>query len=327
MFNALVLQQQQDIVHAQVQELDESQLPAGDVLVQIHYSSFNYKDGMILKGLGKLVRNYPHVPGIDFAGCVEQSSNPAYQAGDKVLVTGWRVGETHWGGFAQKARVSADWCLPLPTGLDCRQAMMLGTPGLTAMLALMAMEREGLAPGEGKVLITGASGNVGSLAVALLANLGYQVEASTGKLSASAMLQTLGAKKITARLTSKPENQPALGPKRWIAAMDTVGGPALAHILSHLELQGMVAAIGLTGGNQFCTSLLPFLLRGVKMLGIESATCPIKTRKIAWERLAHEMPLQKLEAITQVHSLEELPRLAEAILAGELMGRCLIDVN
>ena len=324
MFKALLMQQNQNKLLAQVQELDEAQLPEGEVQVRVQYSSFNYKDGMILKGLGKLVRTYPHVPGIDFAGTVEESTSPDYPVGSHVIVTGWRVGETHWGGFAQKARVSADWCMPMPDGMDCRQAMMLGTPGITAMLGLMAMELEGLKPDQGKVLITGASGNVGSLAVALLSNLGYSVEASTGKTAAFAMLQALGAAKVTARLLTS-QDHPPLGPRRWHAAMDTVGGDVLSHIISHLEPQGMVAAIGLTGGNQFCASLLPFLLRGIKMLGVESANCPVEIRKIVWQRLMQEMPLQKLEPITQSYALEELPALAEKILKGKLQGRTIID--
>ncbi|MEW5726611.1 MAG: MDR family oxidoreductase, partial [Pseudomonadota bacterium] len=301
---------------------------AGDVTVRIDYSTLNYKDGMILNGLGRLVRQYPHVPGIDFAGTVDASDNPAWKPGDKVILTGWRVGEIHWGGHAQKARVKGEWLVPLPAGLTTRQAMALGTAGLTAMLAVMALEEHGLSPdGQGEVLVTGAAGGLGSVAVTLLARRGYTVAASTGRADQHDYLMSLGAQVLVDRAElSGGAAKPLLG-ERWLGCVDSVGGPTLAAVLAAMKLHAPVASCGNAGGVELNTTVLPFLLRGVNLLGIDSAQCPTPRRVAAWDRLAREMPLDLLESMTTEAGLADLPELGARILKGEVRGRVVVNVN
>ncbi len=326
-FKALLLEERDGKVSASVQDLADDRLPEGDVTVAVEYSSLNYKDGMAIKGLGKLVRKYPHVPGIDLAGTVLASQSPAYKPGDKVVLTGWRVGEWHWGGYAQKARVKADWLLPLPQGLSTRQAMALGTAGIAAMQAVMVLEEHGLKPDQGEVLVTGAAGGVGSLAVLILAARGYRIAASTGRKELHEYLKDLGATTILdrAELDSPPARP--LDVERWVGCIDSVGGTTLAHVLTQMKYRCSVAAVGLAGGNKLETTVLPFLLRGVNLLGIDSAMCPVERRREVWARLAADVPRDKLERITRIAALADLVQLANDILNGKIRGRVVIDVN
>jgi acrylyl-CoA reductase (NADPH) len=326
-FQALLLEESGGKVNATIQSLGDDRLPAGDVTVAVEYSDLNYKDGMIIKGLGKLVRQYPHVPGIDMAGTVLASDNPAFKPGEKVVLTGWRVGETHWGGFAQRARVKAEWLLPLPAALTPRQAMAMGTAGIATMQAVMTLEEHGLAPDKGEVLVTGAAGGVGSLAVMILAKLGYRVAAVTGRADQHDRLKALGAASIIDRQEfSEPSGKP-LESERWAGCVDAVGGTTLARVLAQIKYRCSVAAVGNAGGIKLDTTVLPFLLRGVNLLGIDSAMCPVERRRQVWARLARDLPLDKLDACTSVAPLADLPRLADEILAGRIRGRVVIDVN
>jgi acrylyl-CoA reductase (NADPH) len=326
-FKALLLEEQDGKVKAAVKTLESTALPEGDVTVAVEYSSINYKDGMVIKGLGKLVRKYPHVPGIDLAGVVLESASSAFQPGDKVVLTGWRVGETHWGGYAQRARVKAEWLLPLPAALTTRQAMAIGTAGIAAMQAVMALEEHGSRPEAGDVLVTGASGGVGSLAVLLLARLGFQVTATTGRADLHDHLRALGAHTILDRHElSEPSTRP-LESERWAGCVDAVGGVTLARVLAQTRYRCAVAAVGNAGGIKLDTTVLPFLLRGVSLIGIDSAMCPVERRKQVWARLARDLPLEGLDRITTVAPLTELPRLADDILGGRVRGRTVIDVR
>lgn len=327
MFNALVVNNADSVISAAVEQLDESRLPAGNVTVAVEYSTINYKDGLVVTGGGGLVKHYPHVPGIDFAGTVLESAHAACKAGDRVVLTGWRVGEIHWGGMAQKARVNGDWLVPLPEGLGTQDAMAIGTAGFTAMLAVMALEDHGLTPAAGEVLITGAAGGVGSVATAILAKRGYQVTASTGRAETHDYLRSLGASSVIDRGPfADPATRPLEG-ERWAACIDSVGGNALARVLAQTRYGGAVAAVGLAGGAKLDTTVIPFLLRGVCLLGIDSVMCPITRRREAWARLQADLPLQQLRAMTSVASLAEVPRLASEILAGRIRGRVVVDVN
>lgn len=327
-FRALLLTENEGKVSASLETLDQSRLPAGDVTVRIDYSTLNYKDGMILNGLGRLVRQYPHVPGIDFAGTVEESSNPAWKPGDRVILTGWRVGEIWWGGFAQRARVKGEWLVPLPDGLSTRQAMALGTAGLTAMLAVMALEDHGLTPEtDGEVLVTGAAGGLGSVATAVLAARGYRVAASTGRADQHDYLRRLGAATLVDRVELAGGAAKPLLTERWAACVDSVGGPTLAHVLASLRLHGAVASCGNAGGVELSTTVLPLLLRGISVLGIDSAQCPTPRRIEAWQRLAAEMPKDLLDQMTTEATLADLPALGAQILKGQVRGRVVIDVN
>jgi acrylyl-CoA reductase (NADPH) len=329
MFKALVVEKDDEgNVHAAVRELDESALPEGDVTVAVEYSTVNYKDGLCMSpGGGGLVKSYPHVPGIDFAGTVEASSDPRYKPGDKVILTGWRVGEIWWGGYAQKARVKADWLVPLPDGLTTRQAMAVGTAGFTAMLAVIALEDHGLKPGNGPVLVTGAAGGVGSVATAILANLGHEVAAVTGRPEAEEYLRGLGASQIVPRAElSEPSKKP-LERETWAGCVDAVGGVMLARVLAQLKYGCSAAAVGLAGGAKLETTVIPFLLRGVNLLGIDSVMRPYEDRVRAWERIARDLPMDKLEAMVQPAKLEDLPELGAKILKGQVRGRVVVDVN
>ena len=328
MFRALVLEKEGDAAVAHLRELEESALPAGDVTVAVEYSTLNYKDGLALSANGGgIVRSYPHVAGIDFAGVVEASSDGRYKPGDKVVLTGWRVGEVHWGGYAQKARVKADWLVPLPGGLTTRQAMAVGTAGFTAMLAVMALEEHGLTPAKGEVLVTGAAGGVGSVAVAMLARLGYQVAAVTGRAETELYLRDLGAARIVARAELAEVVKRPLESETWAGCVDAVGGAILARVLGQMKYGGSVAAVGLAGGVSLPASVIPFLLRGVNLLGIDSVTVPYERRVKAWARVVTDLPMAKLEAMVRTAGLGELPALGEAILKGGVQGRVVVDVN
>jgi len=326
-FQALVLHEADGKVAPRIETLDEAQLPEGEVTVAVEYSTLNYKDGMVLSGIGRLVRTYPHVPGIDFAGTVTQSADGRFKPGDKVVLTGWRVGEMHWGGYAERARVKADWLVPLAAGLTTRQAMAVGTAGFTAMLAVIALERHGLKPGAGEVLVTGASGGVGSTAVALLAKLGHQVVASTGRLAEGDYLKSLGAGELIDRATLSEKPARPLDRERWAGAVDAVGGNTLATVLTQLKYMGSVASCGLAGGSDLPATVIPFLLRGVNLLGIDSVMCPMGPRLEAWQRLARDLPLDKLESMIEEVPLAGLPALASKILAGGIRGRTVVKVG
>lgn len=327
-FRALLLNENEGKVSASVETLSADRLPPGDVTVRVDYSTLNYKDGMVLKGLGRLVRSYPHVPGIDFVGTVEASDHPDWKAGDKVILTGWRVGEVWWGGYAQYARVRGEWLVPLPKGLSARRAMALGTAGLTAMLAVMALEDHGLTrESEGEVLVTGAAGGLGSVATAILARRGYRVAASTGRPEQHAYLKDLGASVLVDRAELAGGVAKPLLAERWAGCVDSVGGATLAHVLASLRLHGAVASCGNAGGVELNTTVLPLLLRGISVLGIDSAQCPTPRRIAAWNRLAAEMPLDLLDAMTVEAGLSDLPALGGDILKGQVRGRVVVDVN
>ncbi|QDU95881.1 MDR family oxidoreductase [Lignipirellula cremea] len=327
-FHALVVEKTDEAtVSATVQSLTEEQLPAGEVTVAVEYSTVNYKDGLCLQPKNGLVRQYPHVPGIDFAGTVESSVDSRYQPGDKVVLTGWRVGEIHWGGFAQKARVQADWLVPLPEGLSTRQAMAVGTAGFAAILAVMALEDHGLQPDQGEVLVTGAAGGVGSIATAILGNLGYQVAAVTGRPETADYLQSLGASRIVAREEIDSVSRRPLEAETWAGCVDAVGGEMLARVLGQMKYGASVSAVGLAGGASLPASVIPFLLRGVNLLGIDSVMQPYENRLRGWLRIANDLPLEKLDAMIRPARLADVPALAADILKGQVQGRIVVDVN
>lgn len=310
-----------------VRTVDEAALPSGDVTVAVAWSGLNYKDALVLKGLGRLVRQYPHVGGIDLAGHVIASESPHYRVGDAVILTGWRVGEIHWGGYGETARVKAEWLLPLPEGLSLRQSMALGTAGLTAMLALLALEDAGLtADTAGELLVTGASGGVGGLAVAVASRCGYRVTASTGRLDEAPRLKALGAADVIDRAALSAPERPLLG-ERWGGCIDSVGGDTLAHVLAALRLHGAVASCGNAGGVALNTTVLPFLLRGITLLGIDSAQCPVPLRQRAWARLAQCLPGSVIDSVVDEIGLDELPAAADRILAGQVRGRLVVRVR
>ncbi|MDO5704865.1 MAG: MDR family oxidoreductase [Paracoccus sp. (in: a-proteobacteria)] len=328
MFRGLLLtQDEQGHAQARITDLTESDLPEGNVTVAVDYSTINYKDGLCLSPSGGgLVRHYPHVGGIDFAGRVEASDDPRFAAGDAVVLTGWRVGEIRWGGYAQKARVPADWLVPLPEGLTTRQAMAVGTAGFTSMLAVLALEDHGLAPDQGEVLVTGAAGGVGSVAVAILSQLGYQVAAVTGRSDTESYLRDLGAARIIPRAELAETVKRPLEAEIWAGCIDAVGGPMLARVLGQMRYRGSVAAVGLAGGAGLPASVIPFLLRGVNLLGIDSVMRPMADRLRAWDRIAQDLPLDKLERTIRSATLAEVPDLAAAILQGQVQGRIVVDV-
>lgn len=311
-----------------LEDITTDDLPAGDVTVAVEYSTVNYKDGLCLSpGGGGLVRKYPHVPGIDFAGTVEASDDDRYKPGDKVVLTGWRVGEMHWGGYAQKARLKADWLVPLPKGLDTRMAMAVGTAGLTSMLSVMALQDHGVTPDQGPVLVTGAAGGVGSVATAILANLGYEVAGVTGRPDTADYLKSLGATQIVAREELNETVKRPLESENWAGCVDAVGGAMLARVLGQMKYGGSVAAVGLAGGAALPATVIPFLLRGVNLLGIDSVMQPYENRLRAWERIATDLPMDKLEAMVQPAALSDLPQLGADILKGQVKGRVVVDVN
>jgi len=324
---ALLLREANGKVTGAIEEIAEDQLPQGDVTVAVQYSTLNYKDGLVLGGQGRLVRQYPHIPGIDFAGTVESSQSPDWHKGDAVILTGWRVGETHWGGYAQKARVKGEWLVALPPGLTARRAMAIGTAGFTSMLAVTALEQQGITPDRGEVLVTGAAGGVGSVAIALLHKLGYSVAASTGRAETHDYLKSLGAATLIDRAAIATPSGKPLDPERWAGCIDSVGGSTLAAILPQMKYRGAVASCGLAGGTRLETTVIPFLLRGVSILGIDSVACPAPLRRQAWARLARDMPMDKLDSMIRMAALGELPGLGPEILAGKVRGRVVVDVN
>ncbi len=327
MFNALLVKKNDEgKTSAAVESISIDQLPEGNVTVAVEYSTVNYKDGLCIGPGGGLVRNYPHVPGIDFSGTVEESSDERYSAGDKVLLTGWRVGEAHWGGYAQKARVNGDWLVPLPEGLSTKQAMAVGTAGLTAALAVMALEEHGF-PTDDAVLVTGAAGGVGSVATAMLAKLGHKVAAVTGRPETADYLTSLGASQIVAREEINETSKRPLEKELWSGCVDAVGGAMLARLLGQMNYGASVAAVGLAGGADLPATVIPFLLRGVNLLGIDSVMQPYENRLRAWQRVSTDLPMDKLESMIHMATLSDLPDLGKAILKGQVKGRVVVDIN
>lgn len=325
MFKALVLEQQDKQTLASIQQLDETALPEGEVLVGVEYSSLNYKDGLAITGKGRIIRNFPMVPGIDYAGTVLESADDRYQPGEHVVLTGWGVGENHWGGMAEKARVKADYLVPMPKGLDSRKSMIIGTAGLTAMLCVMALEDAGITPEKGEILVTGASGGVGSVSVSLLAKLGYKVVAVSGRPENTELLKSLGADRVIARAELEEPARP-LEKQLWAGCVDTVGSKMLAKVLAQVDYDGAVAACGLAGGFDLPTTVMPFILRGIKLLGVDSVMCPFAKRNKAWERLVELLPESAYNEVMSEVSLEAVPELAEAITNGQVTGRTLIKI-
>lgn len=328
-FQALLLRQGEDkkTTLANVETLSNADLPEGEVLVAVDYSTINYKDALAVTGKGKIVRTWPLVPGIDFAGTVLESSDGRYSAGDKVVLTGWSVGEKYWGGYSQRQRVKADWLVPLPEGLDARAAMGIGTAGLTAMLCVLALEEAGVTPDSKPVLVTGATGGVGSVAVSLLAGLGYSVTALTGKAESHDYLKSLGASEVVGGPEWSESPRP-LEAQRWGGAVDTVGSTPLARVLAEVDYGGAVAACGLAAGFDLPTTVMPFILRGVKLLGIDSVMCPYAQRQAAWARLAKDLPADKLATMAdQTVGLGEVAAWCDKLLKRQVQGRVLVDVN
>lgn len=326
MFNAIVIDKDDSGYRANLQQLDDAQLPEGDVTVAVAYSTLNFKDGLAITGSSPVVRKFPMVPGIDLAGTVEHSSHPDYKIGDQVLLNGWGVGENHWGGLAQKARLNGDWLIPLPEAFTAAQAMAVGTAGYTAMLCILALERNGVTPAQGEVLVTGANGGVGSFAIALLSKLGYRVAACTGRVSEHEYLQRLGASEIIDRATLSEPGKP-LARERWSAVIDSVGSHTLANACASTRAEGTVAACGLAQGMDFPASVAPFILRGVTLAGINSVTQPKARRLQAWERLTEDLDFSLLSLISHEIGLSEVIDAAPQLLAGQLRGRVVDDVN
>ena len=325
-FRGLVLREEDGQVVPRIEAVDEALLPPGEVTVRIECSTLNYKDGMILQGLGRLVRTYPHIPGVDFAGTVEHSESPEFKPGDPVILTGWRVGEAQWGGYAEKARVNASYLVRRPDGLSTQQAMAIGTAGFTAMLAVIGLERHGLRPDAGDILVTGAAGGVGSVAISLLSRLGYRVVASTGRPELRGYLTELGATDLIDRASLADKLPRPLDRELWAGAVDAVGGATLATILTQLKYRASVAACGLAGGSDLPATVIPFLLRGVNLLGIDSVMCPREERIEAWQRLARDLAFDRLERMIETVPLSSLPDLAPKILKGEIRGRIVVEV-
>lgn len=312
---------------ATYQQLTDGDLPDGDVTVAVLHSSLNYKDGLAVTGKGKILRSFPLVCGIDLAGTVMESSSPQWQVGDEVLVTGWGMSETHPGGYTQRQRVRSEWITARPEALTLQHTMAIGTAGLTAMLCIVALEQAGLSPElDGEVLVTGAGGGVGSVAVAVLASLGYRVAASTGRTETHDYLRTLGATTLVDRGDLSSPSRP-LDKERWVGAVDTVGSTTLATVLAQTRYRGAVAACGLAGGNDLPTTVLPFILRNVALLGVDSVSCPADVREQAWGRLATDLPIDLLDSMTTVEPMTRVPELAEDILAGRTRGRVVIDTS
>lgn len=330
-FAALILAREGGKTRSTITQLRRDDLPPGEVLVAVEYSSLNYKDGLAITGKGPIVRpqDFPMVPGIDFAGTVEESASPDYRPGDKVVLTGWGVGERHWGGLAQRARVQAGWLVPLPAGLTTRQAMGIGTAGFTAMLCIMALEERGLAPGEDQreIAVTGAGGGVGGVAVAVLSHLGHNVTAITGRAEIHDYLRDLGARRIVGRDTLPVGRARPLESERWGGAIDTVGGDMLAALLATMAHNATVACCGNAGGVELSTTVFPFILRGVALVGVESVRCAPPRRRAAWSRLARDLPPAALDRMTQTAALADVPALAEQITQGRVRGRIVVDVN
>ncbi|WP_268796479.1 acrylyl-CoA reductase (NADPH) [Pseudomonas huanghezhanensis] len=326
MFNGILINKDDSGYHARVASLDEADLPDGDVTLDVAYSTLNYKDALAITGKGPVVRTFPMVPGVDLAGTVSTSSHPDFKPGDAVLLNGWGVGEGHWGGLAQKARLQGKWLIPLPTAFSASEAMAIGTAGYTAMLAVMALEKNGLTPDKGEVLVTGANGGVGSFAIALLAGLGYRVVASTGRMAESEYLKQLGAAEIIDRATLSEPGRP-LGKERWAAAIDSVGSHTLANVCATTRYRGTVAACGLAQGMEFPGSVAPFILRGVTLAGIDSVMRPYQDRVDAWARLAVDLDKTLLPLISHEIGLNEAVEVAHQLLQGSVRGRVVVDTH
>ncbi|KMM36320.1 NADPH:quinone oxidoreductase family protein [Guptibacillus hwajinpoensis] len=324
-FKALVVDKVEEDTKTSIKGLTKEELPAGDVLIKVHYSSVNYKDGLATHPKGNIVKEYPHVPGIDLAGVVEESDHPDWKEGDQVIVTSYELGVSHFGGFSEYARVKSEWIVPLPKGLSLKEAMIYGTAGFTAALSIHQLEQAGLSPDKGPVLVTGATGGVGSMAIAMLAKKGYEVAASTGKESEHGYLKELGATSILSRDEVAPEGFKPIGKQKWAGAVDPVGGTTLAAILSNTMYGGAVAVSGLTGGPKVPTTVFPFILRGVNLLGIDSVYCPMEKRKEIWKKAAKDYkPTEHLEAIHNEVTIEELPEVLSSILSGNIRGRTIV---
>lgn len=330
MFDALYLEKPESGFSAIRRQLSDEELaaatPDADVTVRIEYSTINYKDALAITNRSPVVRRWPMVPGIDGAGVVESSSHPGFAAGDRVILNGWGVGETHWGCLAQRARLEGDWLVAMPAGIDARRAMAIGTAGYTAMLCVMALERRGVTPAQGEILVTGAAGGVGSVAIALLAQLGFRVVASTGRAAEADYLRALGAAEVIDRATLSEPGKP-LQKERWAGVVDAVGSHTLANACAQTKYRGTVAACGLAGGMDFPATVAPFILRGVTLVGVDSVMCPIDERREAWRRLATELDPERLERITTIVGLDEALKLAPQMLAGKVRGRVAVDVN
>lgn len=326
MFDAVLIEKSDSGQEARLSRIDTAQLPPGDVLVEVAWSTLNYKDALAITGASPVVRSFPMVPGIDFAGVVAESSHSDFEPGDRVVLNGWGVGERHWGGLASRARVSGDWLVPLPEGISLRSAMAIGTAGYTAMLCVMALERNGVLPGSGEVVVTGAAGGVGSIATMLLAARGYSVAAVTGRTAEADYLTGLGAKTIIDRAKFTQVGRP-LAKERWAGAIDVAGGVVLANVLASIRYRGVVAACGLAGGMELHTTVAPFILRAVTLVGIDSVMCPKSERLIAWQQLATELDMAKLQAMTTEVQLSDVVSTAPRFLEGEVRGRILVPVN
>lgn len=326
MFKGILIEKDDSGYRANLRELDEAQLPEGDVTIRVAYSTLNYKDGLAITGRGAVVRRFPMVPGVDLAGTVERSTSPDYAAGDKVVLNGWGVGETHWGGLAQKARLKGEWLVPLPAAFSPRQAMAIGTAGYTAMLCVMALEKHGVTPDQGEIVVTGAAGGVGSAAIAILSRLGYRVVAVTGRPEESEYVKGLGAAEVLDRAAFASPGKP-IAKERWAGAVDVVGSHVLANVCATTKYRGVVTACGLAGGMDFPASVAPFILRGVTLVGVDSVMCPRAERIQAWERLARDLDLSKLDMIGHEISLAEAIPTATELLDGRVRGRVIVDVN
>lgn len=326
MFKGILIHKDDNGYRTELSDIDDTQLPQGDVTVRVSHSTLNYKDGLAITGKGPIVRQFPMVPGVDLAGTVEHSSDPDFKPGDQVVLNGWGVGEAHWGGLAQRARLQGKWLIPLPAAFSAAQAMAIGTAGYTAMLAIMALEKNGLTPDKGEVLVTGANGGVGSFAIALLARLGYRVVASTGRVSESAYLTSLGASEIIDRATLAEPGRP-LAKERWAGAIDSVGSHTLANICASTRYWGTVAACGLAQGMEFPASVAPFILRGVTLAGIDSVMRPRQDRIDAWARLARDLDVSLLPLISREIGLSEVIDTAHALMDGHVRGRIVVGTQ
>lgn len=326
MFKGILIEKDESGYRAALKDIEEAQLPEGDVTVRVSHSTLNYKDGLAITGKAPVVRKFPMVPGIDLAGTVEHSEHPHYKVGDAVLLNGWGVGETHWGGLAQKARVKGNWLVPLPTAFTPQQAMSIGTAGYTAMLCVLALERQGVKPVDGEIVVTGAAGGVGSVAIAVLSQLGYTVVAVSGRPEEADYLKGLGAVEVLERAQFSAPGKP-MGKERWAGAVDVVGSHTLANVCATTKYRGVVTACGLAGGMDFPASVAPFILRGVTLVGVDSVMCPQADRLEAWQRLGRDLDLAKLGVISREIGLSEVVPVATQLLNGEVKGRVVVDVN
>jgi acrylyl-CoA reductase (NADPH) len=326
MFKAVLIERDERPYRASLASLEDSRLPAGDVTVRVDYSTLNYKDALAITGKAPVVRQFPMVPGIDLAGAVIESTVAAHRAGDRVLLNGWGVGEHHWGGLAQLARVKSEWLIPLPAAFTARQSMAIGTAGYTAMLCVIALERQGVSPASGDVLVTGAAGGVGSVAVAVLAKLGYRVAAVTGRPAEGDFLKRLGAAEVLDRATFASAGKP-LAKERWAGAIDVVGSHTLVNVCASMRYRGVVAACGLAGGMDFPATVAPFILRGVTLVGVDSVMCPRADRLEAWRRLGEDLDIDKLDVLTEEIGLSQAIDHAAALLEGRVRGRIVVDTG